>query len=73
MAGDTTRSEQVIEDFKKRKLAASALRKIHAIINGFEKQREADARIARVGIVCLLILLGLALYFFLGGERITLS
>lgn len=72
METDNTRSEQVVGDFKKRKLAASALRKIHSLIQGFEQDRADDARLARIGMVVLLVLLGVVAYFFLGTESVTL-
>ena len=73
MAADTPRSEQVVEDFKKRKLAISALRRIQSLILGFEKDRQADVRIARVGLAALLVVVALATYYFLNADSITIS
>lgn len=73
MTADTNRSEAVVEDFKKRKLAGSALRRIRNIIHGFEQDRAADLRMARIGITIIIVLLGVAAYFFFGSDSLTLS
>jgi len=73
MTTDTSRSEQVVDDYKKHKLARSALRKIHDLILGYEQDRLADARLARIGIVILLVLIATAVYFFFATESVTLS
>jgi len=73
MATDSERSEVVVEDYKKHKLARSALRRIHEIIIGFEQDRAADLRMARIGITIILVLLGVAAYFFFGSDSLTLS
>ena len=73
MNTDSTRSEQVIEDYKKRKLARSALARIQDLIQGFEQDRRLDARLARIGIVVIVGLIGVALYFLFSGETIILN
>ncbi len=73
MAANSERSEAVIEDYKKRKLAASALRRIHELIQGFERDRTVDVRIARIGVGIIIVILGIATYFFFGGDSATLS
>jgi len=73
MPADTERSQAVIEDYKKRKLAGSALRRIHELIEGFERDRAVDLRLARIGVTIILVLLGLSVYYFLGGNSLTLS
>ena len=73
MESETPRSEQVVEDYKKHKLASSALRRIHDLILGFERERAADLRLARIGIVLLLVLLAVAAYFFFNTDSLTLS
>jgi len=73
MTVDSERSEAVIEDYKKRKLAASALRRIHQLILGFEQDRTMDERIARIGVGIIIVILGIAAWFFLGGDSATLS
>ena len=62
MDTDLTRSEQVIEAFKRHKLASSIFSRIHRIIEGFEKDAKVDKLIAEVGIVILLIVTGLTAY-----------
>ena len=73
MESDTSRSEQVVRDFKKRKLSISALHKIQATIQGFENARATDARIAWIGVVTILTILVFAAYFFLGTNSTTIS
>jgi len=73
MAADSERSELVVEDYKKHKLARSALLRIHEIIHGFERDRAADLRMARIGISIILVLLGVAAYFFFGSDSLTIS
>ena len=73
MESDTTRSDQVIEDYKKRKLAASALRRIHELIHGFEKGRTEDRRLAWVGVLAIAGILLLAAIVFFNRYSINLS
>ena len=72
MPTGSPRSEEVIAYFKQHKLAISALRRIQALIEGFEKDRAFDLRLARIGIIAMLALLGVAAYFFLGGASLIL-
>ena len=72
MVPDIERSEAVVEDYKKRKFAGSALRRIHEVIRGFERDRAADVRMARIGIAIILAILGVAAWFFLGVDSQTL-
>ena len=73
MSVDNSRSEAVVDAYKKDKLARSALRRIRALIAEFDRSREQDARLALVGMVLMLALVGVALYFLLTGDRVTLS
>jgi hypothetical protein len=73
MPTGSSRSDEVITDFKQHKLAISALRRIQELINGFEKDHAFDLRLARIGVIVLLALLGVAAYVFLGGNSLTLS
>ena len=73
MSQDETRSQQVIEAYKRHKLALGALRRMQCIVRGFESDRQADRQFARIGIGLILLLLLVALALFLGGERVTLS
>lgn len=71
MTPDRERSEQVIESYKRRKLAASAIRRIHEIIQSFEQDRIADWRMARIGIVIILALLAIAAFLFFGSRGVA--
>jgi hypothetical protein len=64
MESNATRSDQVIEDFKKRKLANSALHKIHRLIESFDEDRKSDIHWARVGLITIatLLLVGLSIF-----------
>jgi hypothetical protein len=68
-----SRSEEVIADFKQHRLAVSALRRVQELIDGFEKGRAFDLRLARIGVIVLLALLGVAAYVFLAGDSLILS
>ena len=72
MSFTPNRSEEVINSFKQRKLAISAFRRIHELIDGFERGRLADRRLASVGLVVILLLIGVSLYFFMSGDSLTL-
>lgn len=73
MNPDSTRSEQVVEDYKRHKLAHAALHRVHGILQGFEQDRRVDARLARIGMTLIVLLVGIALYFLFSAETITLS
>ena len=72
MSPTPTRSEAVVEDYKRRKLAQSAMRRIHELIQGFEQERVTDKRLAGAGLLAILLLIGVSLYFFLSGDSVTL-
>ncbi len=72
MSHDTSRSEQVVEDYKKHKLAASALRRIHLLIQGFEQDRTANLRLAGIGLTIILVLAGISAYILLSTDSVTL-
>lgn len=72
MPSDPSRSEQVIENYKKRKLASAALHRIHQIIEGFEQDRLTDRRLAWIGIGLLLALIAGWAIFLFSGERVNL-
>ncbi len=73
MDSQSTRSEQVVEDFKKRKLASSAFRRIHELIEGFEQGRREDRRLAWVGIAAIALILIAAAVIFLNTQSVTLN
>jgi hypothetical protein len=58
MSADTSRSAQVIEDYKKHKLAGCALYRINDLIRGFEAERAIDLRLAQFGSILVLALIG---------------
>jgi hypothetical protein len=72
MSSDTTRSEEVISDFKKRRLAQSALHRIRKLIHEFDEEHAFDRRLARVGIVIVVLLVSVSFYFLFSGDSITL-
>lgn len=73
MTPDIERSQRVVEDYKKRKIARSALHRIHELIHGFEQERIFDRRMARIGVILILVVLALAAFRFFSGDSITLS
>jgi len=72
MSTTPTRSEEVVKSFKQRKLAHSAMRRIHELLESFERERATDKRLAGVGLLAILLLIGIALYFFMSGDSVTL-
>jgi hypothetical protein len=72
MASEPTRSVEVIADFKQRKLARSALRRIQELILGFDEDRAFDRQLARLGIVIVVLLVSVSFYFLFSGDSITL-
>jgi hypothetical protein len=73
MSQDESRSEQVIEAYKRHKLARYALRRARPIVQGFETERAQDLRCARIGIALILLLLLIALFLLLDGEPLVVS
>jgi len=72
MSTDTSRSAQVIEDYKRHKLASCALHRINDLLRVFEAQREVDQRLAQFGSILVLALIGASVYFLLNTGRLTL-
>jgi len=72
MSADTSRSDQVIEDYKRHKLARSALRHIDELVRGFEKGWALDLRLAQFGLIIILALIAGAVYFLLSADSLTL-
>jgi hypothetical protein len=48
------------------------MRRIHALIQSFEQERATDKRLAGAGLLAILLLLGVSLYFFMSGNSVTL-
>ncbi len=72
MADEKSRSEQVVEAYKRHKLARSALRRIHDLIRDFDSARAADRRLAWVGLALLLLAIVLTCLYYATVERATL-
>jgi hypothetical protein len=72
MSADTSRSAQVIEDYKKHKLASCALHRINDLTRGFEEGRALDLRLTLFGSILVLVLIGASVYFLLNTVRLTL-
>jgi hypothetical protein len=73
MNAESSRSEQVVEEYKKHKLAMSALRKVHTLIRGFEDDYESNLRMAGIGLLVILAIVACAVYFFMDGVSVTIS
>ena len=73
MSTESSRSEQVVEDYKKRKLAINAFRRIREIIRGFDEVRAADTRMARIGLVIIAVVVVVAVYYYSSMDSVTLS
>ncbi len=63
MPATPNRSEEVVESFKQRKLAQSAFRRIHDLLEGFEQERIVDRKLARAGLLAILLLIGVFVLF----------
>ena len=72
MSADTSRSAQVIEDYKKHKLASCALHRINDLIRGFEAERTIDRRLAQLGFILVLALIAASAYFLMNTDRLIL-
>ena len=72
MSLNTSKSEQVIEHYKKHKLSRSALHRIDDLIRGFEEARAFDLRLAQFGMVIILGLLGVSACLLLSVGRLPL-
>ena len=72
MADPQTRSEKVVEAYKRHKLARSALRRIRELIHEFDAERAADRRFAWIGIALLVLVVGLICIYLGSAERVTL-
>ena len=73
LSTESSRSEQVVKDYKKHKLAHSALRRIHDLIEGFEQDRLIDRKLARIGLVVIVLLIVVGLYLAFGTESLVIG
>lgn len=72
MASKPTRSEQVVEAYKKHKLAISALKKVLQLIMEFEQGRRLDTHIARIGLIIALLLIAALSFYFFGKSEVVI-
>ena len=72
MSQQTSRSEQVVEDFKRHKLAISALRRVRQIILGYDEDHATNLQLARVGLAVVLMLIVGSTYFLMNTHSIIL-
>jgi hypothetical protein len=63
MPAQSQRSEEVIADYKKHKLARSALRRIHELLKEFEQERALDRKLAGVGLAFIVIVIAASLFW----------
>lgn len=61
---DDSRSEQVVTAYKRHKLAVSALHHIRRMLDGFERERQTDRRLALFGMVLILVFVVAAAWSF---------
>jgi hypothetical protein len=61
MPAQSQRSEEVIADYRKHKLAHSALRRIHELLKEFEQERALDRMLAGIGLAVIVIVVGASL------------
>ena len=73
MSTEPNRSEQVIAGYKQRKLAYSALYRIQELIRGFEAEHAFDRKAASIGVIAVVVLVAVSLYFLFSGDSITLD
>jgi hypothetical protein len=73
MSTPPTRSEQVVADFKQRRLAQSAFRRIQDKLREFEEERAFDLRAARAGVIAVALLLVVSFYLLLSGNSSILN
>lgn len=72
MSPPSSRSEEVVEDYKKHKLKRSALSHIRDLLHSFERERASDRKLAWVGVVIILLLVTISLYWFSSNDIILL-
>ncbi len=73
MDSQSDRSEQVVEAYKRHKLASSVLKRIHQIIEGFEQDRRLDTHVARIGLVVSILLIAALSFYFFGRAEVVIS
>ncbi len=72
MSSPLNRSEAVIADYKKRKLERIALRQIQDLLLSFDQERSFDRRLARIGMVVVVLLVAISLYWLASADSVIL-
>ena len=73
MKADNSRSDQVIEAYKRHKLSVSALHHIRRMLREFDRERAADRKLAIVGVVVIVSLFAVMVWLWLGGNDVVIS
>jgi hypothetical protein len=73
MSTSPSRSEQVVAGFKQRRLAQTALRRIQELLREFEEERAFDRRVARCGVIAVLLLVAVSLCLLFSGNSLILG
>ncbi|MFT5503624.1 MAG: hypothetical protein ACI845_002458 [Gammaproteobacteria bacterium] len=68
MARNLSRSNEVLEGYKKRKLARSAYMKIRDSIDEWETARKIDHKLAIFGMGAMLVIVVVAVVYFTGFQ-----
>ena len=72
MSTRPSRSKEVIEDYKKHKLTRSALRHIQDLLQVFDQERAFDRKLAWVGMLFVIFLVAISLYWLSNSTSIIL-
>jgi hypothetical protein len=72
MSSRSSRSEEVVEDYKRHKLSRSALLHIRDLLHAFEQERVFDQKLALAGLVIIVLLISISLYWFLSSDSVIL-
>jgi uncharacterized membrane protein YbaN (DUF454 family) len=70
MSAQPSRSEAVVEDYKKHKLKRSALCHIRNLLHSFEQERAFDRKLAWVGLIVIVVLVSISWYWFSSTDTI---
>jgi hypothetical protein len=70
MSVKISRSERVLEGYRKHKLARSVLRRVQNLIRGFDEDRQLDLRLARFGLVVVLPLITVSFLLLFSVESL---
>ena len=73
MTPNVSRSEEVVEDYKKRKLARSAYMKIRDTIDEWDNARKVDHKIAVFGMGVMLLIVVAAIAYFTDSQSIIIG